>query len=171
MASDAKNRFGRAIQSEGEATRGSTREVRQFDPTEYARRAARAQFETFREDLGEDFETLRGRQVGTGRLRSGFGHQTQDRFLRDRLDRLDRALATRAQTAGGQKLQQLGLQSRNRGRYFDLLSGQLDRETAESNAKRGFWGNLLTGGMTVAGALVGGPPGAAAGAAAGRAAT
>lgn len=149
-----KDRWRDAIATEGEATEGSTEAVREYDPQEAAERAARAQFDTFREDLGEDFQRLRGSQASRGRIRSGMGFEEEDRFLRDRLDRLDRALTTRAVQVSGQELQKQGLMSQNRGRYLDLLSGQLDREVARENANRSMLAGLLSGGAYAAGQIV-----------------
>lgn len=154
MATDTQGRFRSALGEEREATRGATRELRAFDPREYAQESARAMFGQFREQLGEDFESMRGRQVKAGRLRSGLGMEDQDRFMRDRLDRLDRALATRSQTAAGQELQKQGLLGQFRGRYMDALSGQLDRETAEENARRARMSALLGGIFGIGGRAV-----------------
>lgn len=153
MAS-TRSRFLGAIGEEEEATEGATRELREFDPRKAAKRSARAQFETFEEDLREDMQSLRGRQVGSGRVDTGFGFQDQDRFVRDRLDRLDRALATRATASAGQRLQQLGMVNRSRGRFFDLLSGQLDRETARENAEKQQLASILGGITGTAGSII-----------------
>ncbi|MFW6153079.1 MAG: hypothetical protein ACOC42_01830 [Halobacteriota archaeon] len=170
MASRTESRWRRAIGEEEEQTRGTTQDIREFDPQQAAERSARAQFETFREDLGSDIQDLRGQQVGMGRLDTGFAGRDEGEFISDRLDRLDRALATNALTVSGQNLDRHRLLAGLRGRYFDMLSGQLDREQAARNAKLGFLGTLATAGGTIAGAAVAGPPGAAAGGAAGRAA-
>lgn len=142
-------RFERALQQREEATEGATEEFREFDPREAAERSARAQFETFREDLGEDFERLRGRQVGAGRLRTGFGFEDQDRFLRDRLDRLDRALAGRAVQTARLRQNQLGRAAGIQGRTLGLL----ERRAAQKRRKKGGLGGAI-------GSIVGGAAGA-----------
>lgn len=154
MATRTENRFRNAIGEEEQATRRAARDLRGFDPREAAQESARAQFDTFREDLKEDFRTLRGRQVGSGRIDTGFGDEDEERFLRDRLDRLDRAVATRATNLSGQRLQQLGMVNRTRGRFLDMLSGQLDRETAEENARRQQLASILGGVTGTIGSIV-----------------
>lgn len=150
-------RFERALEQREEATEGATEEFREFDPREAARESARAQFETFREDLGEDFERLRGRQVGAGRLKTGFGFEDQDRFLRDRLDRLDRALAGRAVSLAGQRQSQLSRAAGLQTQGLRLRQQRAAQKRRKKGAIGGAIGSLVGAG---AGALIGGPTGA-----------
>lgn len=130
------NRFENAFQS-------SEENIKEFDPREAATTAARAQFGAFEEDLREDMERLRGRQVGAGRLQSGFGWQDQDRFIRDRLDRLNRTLAQNAIDVAGMRQEQLRARQRRSDKQGAGLGGTI--------------GSLVGG---AGGFLVGGPQGA-----------
>ena len=126
----------------------------------------------FREDDEAFFAAQgdRGRVGGSSR-RTGFGMQQAERRSRDRQDRFNDQVASRGLSA-----QQLELQGR--GLEGDLLSGGMDRETAEANAKRkrkgGLWGAVggVAGGLlgsvvpgvgTALGAYLGGKLGGAAG--------
>jgi hypothetical protein len=43
----------------------------------------------------------------------------------------------------------------SRNRYLDLLTGQLDRETARKNAQRDMWGNIIGSGLGALGTYAG----------------
>lgn len=154
------NRFERALEQREEATQGATQEFRNFDPREAAQESARAQFGAFEEDLREGMERLRGRQVGAGRLQTGFGMEDQDRFVRDRLDRLDRALAQRATDMASMRQQQLGRAAGMQGRLLRMRRQERNRSEQQAGSLGGAIGSVVGG---VGGFLAGGPAGAAAG--------
>ena len=147
-----------------------------FDAAAYAREVAASQFADMREEMGKGIESLRGHQVGRGRLDTGFGMEDEDRLVMDFQDRLSRDLASGAFTAAGLDLRNIegetGAAESARDRDLDLMVGATDRAQAIENEKqqrkRARWGAL--GG--VAGGLIGslgGPAGAMAGAKAGSA--
>lgn len=146
-----------------------------FDAAQQAREVGAAQFADFREELGKGVESLRGNQVGRGRLDTGFGMEDEDRLVMDFQDRLSRDIASNAFTAASLNLRNTeGMSSdanQATDRHLDLLTGATDRQQARQNEKarrkRGRWGALggIAGG--VAGFALGGPAGAKAGAQAG----
>lgn len=111
-----------------------------FDAAEYAREVGRAQFEDLREQLGRDVESLRGNQVGRGRLDTGFGMQDEDRMVGDAYQDLDRALASNAFQAAGMNLRNIeggqDAAENARERDYQLMAGATDREQARVNEKR-----------------------------------
>lgn len=179
MATRTSQRYRNALgQEQGAARRmGGAYEERaqSYDPHAAAERQSQATLDSFFEQYGEDFASLRGSQVGSGRLNTGYGGQDEGRLQRDFMDRSSRAIAQNSLQASGLELQNnqsMGAYgSQAQGRYLDLLSGQLDRETAQKNAERqrraGLYGGLGAAVGGVGGFLLGGPAGAAAGAKAG----
>lgn len=131
-----------------------------FDPSAALDRYAGGVTSRLRRDIGRDVDTLRGQQVGMGRLDTGFATEDEDRVVTDLGERaqedLDRAAL---QTTGMdmQNYQNVGQYGQNtRNTFLDLMSGGLDRETAEANAKRQMWASIVSGLTGVAGAAVGG---------------
>ena len=143
-----------------------------FDAGAAARESAGAAFESFREQLGEDVESLRGNQVSRGRLDTGFGMEDEDRLVRGGIRDLNRELSRNAFQAASLDLRniegQTGAAERGRDRDLDLLTGSTDRAQAEKNAKRqerkSRFGALLGGAGAVGGFMLGGPAGAQLGA-------
>lgn len=152
--------------------RSTDRRRQDFDATDYARQAAQASFADFEEDLGRGIETVRGQQVGMGRLKTGFADEDEDRLVQDLNARTARELARGAFTAGSLDLQntagiQAGAEFAREGSDA-ALAGQLDRgdlALERQRAKRkGFLGKLGAVAGGVGGFFLGGPAGAAAGA-------
>lgn len=126
----AKNRFERALGREEEELEDIRRRRREFDPRQATREAARAGYEEISRDRAEAMESLRGRQVGQGRLDTGFGMQDQDRLFRDIEEDFNRQLAQQGLQEA--KLNLRNLEGRRRGnRYLDLLSGEREREVRQ----------------------------------------
>jgi hypothetical protein len=132
--------------------------MRTFDPYADMGRAARAQWNTFSEDLGEGLEDIRGSQVGRGRLRTGFGYEDEDRFTRDSLDRFYNQLASQAWRAPALNLQNTSMMAPAIDRGYDLVTAgadlttsEMDREAAERASKRDMWGNIIGGTLGFAG--------------------
>jgi hypothetical protein len=171
-----KNRYIRAMGRQGElAGQGEDlffEQASAFDPYAAAERSARGMFDTFREDLGQDIGDLRGQQVGMGRLDTGFATEDEDRLITGGIRNLNNEIAGRSMQAAGmdwQRIQGIGGAAMHYGdNYLDLVSGGLDRYTAEENAKRsrkkGIFGAIGTGLGAIGGFALGGPAGAAAGA-------
>lgn len=120
-----------------------------FDPTASLQRYGEAAYSGFERNLGEEMTDLRGRAVGAGRLNTGFQTEDEDRVVTDLGERYQDALA-------GQSLYATSLEQRNlegvgaygagqQNTYLDLISGQMDRETAEKNAKKKLLGSVLGG--------------------------
>jgi len=135
--------------------------IKSFDPMESARASSMASFEDFREGLGEDITSLRGNQVGRGRLDTGFGMEDEDRLVRGGLRDLNREIA-RNSMQGAQM--QMGVNrdigdygERVTGRGVDLLMSEKDRKAQEKASKRAMWGQLGGAVLGTAGkALAGG---------------
>lgn len=130
-----------------------------FDPYAALDKAAQGATGRFRRDVGRSVQELRGQQVGMGRLDTGFATQDEDRVVTDLADREQENLNSQALQATGLDLRniegvgQYGLSQGNT--YLDLLTGQLDRETADANAKRQMWASILGGLSGIAGAYAG----------------
>ncbi len=118
-----------------------------FDPTAALDRYAGAAGARFRREAGESIDKVRGQQVGMGRLDTGFATQDEDRILTELGTRQQEDLDSRALDATNLELRNIegvgGYGERTRGTYLDMLSGGLDRETAEANAKRQMISSIL----------------------------
>lgn len=125
-----------------------------FDPREALGEYGEAAYGDFRRNLGRDVERLGGAAVGAGRLDTGFYDVDQGELVSDLASRYQQAIS-------GQAMNAANLQQRNiegvgrygqgaRNTYLDMLAGQMDRETAERNAKRDMWGNLIGSGLGAA---------------------
>ena len=145
-----------------------------YDAQEAARTSARAQFDEFAEDLGENIGDLRGSQVGRGRINSGFGFEEEDELYKGALEDLGRTLNQNALQAESLNLSATGqlaeVGGRRTGRAYDVLASERDANLLEEEQKRreraekrgglfGFLGTVAKGGL---GYLGGGPLGAAA---------
>lgn len=139
-----------------------------FDPQAAVQQSATAAYGSFRDQLGEDIQDLRGQQVGMGRLDTGFATQDEDRLVRSGMDRLNNLITQQSLQAAGMEQNQIGMigqhAGQQSGRYLDLLSGQADREEMRRNAdkerKASRWGTLGTLAGMAASPILG--PGAAA---------
>lgn len=167
-----RGRYMSALQGES----GATEAYGSFDPRKAATESAQAQFAGFSEELGKQIENLRGRQVGSGRLQTGFGYEDQDRLYSEAYEDMMRGVAQRGVQTAGMRQDQL---ARRSGRYLDLLSGGMDRaaraEAREAKQAGNIGGGLgaLAGGLagtfllpgvgTKAGAMMGGAVGKGAG--------
>ncbi len=131
-----------------------------FDPTAALERYGEASYRGFERNLGREMETLRGSAVGAGRLDTGFQTEDEDRVVTDLAERYQDSLARKSLEATALEQRNLeGVGAYGAGRentYFDLLSGQMDRETAERNAKKKLIGNVLGGLFGAGGRIAGG---------------
>ncbi len=167
-----RTRYRTAIEREGRAGEEARTNLRAFDPMEYAKTAAQGQYDYLKRDALRDIDDLRGQQVGTGRLRTGFGYGDQDRLWEGFLDRVGQGVAMNAMQAGGQKLSALTTDYSSLDRYGDWLAAgydvEMDRYNEEQRKKSGLWGTLGTiaggalGFIPGVGAAFGGPLGGAA---------
>ncbi len=167
------DRLSRETDVSGERTRreGLERSLA-FDPSEAVSQFGSGFLDEAREGLGQDFQSLVGQSVGSGRLRTGFFQQDAGRLFQDFNRRVSNAIAQQSLEASRQNLQNIqGLQRTGAdllGQQVDLLGGAFDRATAEENASGGgFFSTLATVGGFAAGSFLG-PLGGAAGAAIGK---
>ncbi len=143
-----------------------------FDPTEAVSQFGSGFLDEAREGLEQDFGSLVGGAVGSGRLRTGFFQRDAGRLFQDFNRRVSNAIAQQSLEASRQNLQNIqGLQRTGAdllGQQVDLLGGAFDRATAEENASGGgFFSTLATIAGGAAGSFLG-PLGTAAGASLGK---
>lgn len=167
------NRLSRETDVSGERTRreGLERSLA-FDPSEAVSQFGTGFLDEAREGLEQDFGSLVGGAVGSGRLRTGFFQRDAGRLFQDFNRRVSNAIAQQSLEASRQNLQNIqGLQRTGAdllGQQVDLLGGAFDRATAEENASGGgFFSTLAQVGGFAAGSFLG-PLGGAAGAAVGK---
>lgn len=155
--------------------------ISEFSPQMAFEKRVRAAQEQTRDRLGRDLERLRGSQVRSGRLNTGFAVEDEDRLWIDSMRDLQSLIGSAALQTSGQELNRLSLMGsygdRASQRAMDARAGELyslrDQRLEDTRSKRDFAGNLigslLTAGGAIAGGLIGGPGGAMAGASGGRA--
>lgn len=130
-----------------------------FDPTAALETYGQAAYGDFQKGLKRNLADLGSSAVGAGRFDTGFYDEDQGRLITDMTDQYQRDLASHAMEAAGleerntEAVGQFGQNTRNT--YLDLLTGELDRQTAEQNAKKSMWGDILKGGLGVAGTVLG----------------
>lgn len=167
-----RTRYRTALEREGVESEIARSNLRSFDPMQYAKQAAKGTYDVLRRDAVRDLEDLRGSQVGTGRIRSGFGYGDQDRLWEGFMDRVGSQISANAMQAGGQKLSALTTDYSSLDRYGNWLAAgydvEMDKYNEEQRKKSGLWGTLgtLAGGalgfIPGLGGAIGGPLGGAA---------
>lgn len=138
-----------------------------FDANRAVRDAAIGGFNAFRKQLGRDLHALRGRQVGMGRLNTGFATQDEDRLIEGGLNDLNNMILQNALGAASldlRNLQGLGAYGANQSNvYLDALAGlnmtRRAQQLQNQASKRGFLGGLLGAGIGALGTALGGPLG------------
>lgn len=155
-AMNAAERRGREAEEE------YFRRAREFDPTRAVTTAAEGAWAQILPQVRETIRDLRGRLVGAGRLRGGYGEMDEDEVWNRATQQLTSEIARNALSSAGlalQNLQGLGAYGeRTTGRFLDLLAGERDRELMEREMARqrraARWGAIasLVGG--VAGAFL-----------------
>lgn len=161
MAINMQNRWMEALQGAEDAPR----RYREFDPREALGEYTRGAYSQFEEDLREQMDRLRGRNVGMGRLKTGFATIDEGNLTERLGEDLNRRIQRAALQTAGMRQKQLSQQS---GRYYDLLTGISDRKARQKRRRGGLFGGLgaLAGGLagtfllpgvgTAAGAQIGG---------------
>lgn len=155
-AAYSQSRFRRQARRDEQTGREAEDEyltrARGFDADEAAGRSAKAQFDTFREDLAEDLGDLRGEQVGAGRLDTGYRFDDEDELIEGGIRDLNRGIAGRAVQTAGMNLRNtegIGQYGQDTtGRYLDILGSERDadlqleemRRKDEANRKKGMFG-------------------------------
>lgn len=152
-----------------------------FDPQAYMEQSAGSMFNT----LGEQFARQQASQAANLNARGLFGSNLGGgRMQQDFNDRLANALAGLSMQGGQMEMQRMGMMGGLAGmdmgqanRYWDAATGLTvtakQQKMMNAASKRSMWGNIVQGGLTAGGAVLGTilAPGAgtAAGAAAGSA--
>lgn len=142
---------GRTARNYGDdASREYMERAKGFDAQGALQTAAGGLFDQFERGVGQKIETIRGRQVGSGRLGGGYGDMDETAAVYDARAQLNNQIAAMALQAEGLQMQNdrgLGeFGQQQQGQYLDILAGQRDAETARRNAqdtrRAGFWGGL-----------------------------
>jgi len=114
--------------------------ARGFDARKGASEAARGYFNQFGDKLNKMIRNLRGAQVGSGRLDTGFGNEDQDELIQGGIRDLNDTLATNALQAESLNLRNTeglgGFGERTTGRYLDILGGNRDAAMMDEEARR-----------------------------------
>ena len=143
-----------------------------FDPSQAVTRFGQGFLDEAKEGLGQEFESLVGGAVGSGRLRTGFFQRDAGRLFQDFNRRVSNAIALQSLEASRQSLVNIqGLSQTGgliRSKQIDVLGGALDRATAEDEANKGggfggFLKSAVGAGLGIVGGAALGPVGAAIG--------
>lgn len=114
--------------------------ARDFDATGAARTAGSAIFDEVQEGLDRNVRTLRGAQVGRGRINSGFDFEDEDELVGDTYKNLARTLAQNAITTTGMNLRNMeglgGYGERTTGRGLDIVASERDADIDEEEMRR-----------------------------------
>lgn len=149
-----RNRYISALSASGargrEAEDEYFRRAREFDPTRAVTTAAQGAWGQILPEVREAIRDLRGRMVGAGRLRGGYGEMDEDEIWNRATQNLTSEIARNALSSASMDLARIqglgGYGERVTNRYLDLLSGGLDRELMEremARQRRGSrWGAL-----------------------------
>lgn len=133
--------------------------AKSFDPSKALDDYARGAFGQVSQNISDQLRDLTGRAVGSGRLNTGFFDEDQGEVVNRNLSDFNNQLlshALDAESMGLQNLQSLGSYAANKqNTYYDLLSGGMDRETAEENARRQREASLFGGLAQLAGTYIG----------------
>lgn len=154
----APNTYGGSFDAAGEVARGQgdaasrayVDRATNFDAYGGLQTAAGGLFDQFERDIGEKIQTVRGNQVGSGRLGGGYGDMDESATVYDARSQLNNQIAAMALQAEGLQMQNdrgLGeFGQQQTGQYLDILAGNRDAELARHNAKQqqrsSFWGGL-----------------------------
>lgn len=176
-APDLTNRYMQAVSQAGAGVgnpteQAATGRMLKFNPGAAVTQYATGAFNALKPELARSVGELRGQQVGMGRFDSGFATEDEDRLVGQAYKGLTDQISQQALGAAGLAERNnealAGVGSDMQNRYLDLISGGLDRATAEKNAeqqrKKGLFGTIgsVLGG--IGGFAFGGPIGAQAGA-------
>lgn len=116
------------------------RRAREYDPSGAVRTAAEGAWASVLPQVRDAITELRGRMVGAGRLRGGYGEMDEDEVWNRATQQLTSEIARNAMSAAGLQLQNIqglgGYGQAVTNRYLDLLAGGLDRELMEREMAR-----------------------------------
>lgn len=157
------SRYMAALRSQGAQGASSEAEFLRrslaFDPQEAMNRYATGSFREIAELTGEQLEDFAGESVGAGRLDTGFYDVGRGDILKAGQRQLANRIAQQSLQAtelGLRNTENIGAYGeRATGRHLDMVSGGLDRATAEENLKRQRRAGLLGALGSIGGAAVG----------------
>lgn len=119
------------------STPGAVTDLANFDPSQALATYGKAAAGQFQTQFNTDLSALKGSAAGAGRLKTGFYDQDVGRLAQTESNQYQQAIAGQAENAAALKANTLGTAAGyaedEQNRYLDLLSGQLDRETARQN--------------------------------------
>ena len=130
-----------------------------YNPVAALRSANTGSINQFRRQFGLDLGELRGSQVGSGRLNTGWGYGDQDRLFTESADRLNDKFLSNAFNAENLRMQNMsglanfGAQqgSEYRGGTADLGASFRDYRDMQKQRSRDLAGNIFGGFLTGAG--------------------
>lgn len=173
MASNLMQLYREAItntKGTGANMGGAMDRFKNFDASAGFDTAVRGATDNARRAFGDDIEGLKGSSVRNGRLNTGFFDEDAGRMYERSNANLNNTISQYAMASQGQQMdansRYLGAQQNQQNQYLDLLSGGIDRETAEENARKQRRASMMSGMMSLAGTAIGafgGPAGAAIG--------
>ena len=134
----------------GDIVSGAQERAEAFDPSQAVTEFGSGFLDEAREGLGQEFDSLVGGAVGSGRLRTGFFQRDAGRLFQDFNRRVSNAIAMQSLNAAQLDLQNIQGQSRVgldlMRQQGDVIGGAFDRATAEDNARGGsIFGRILGG--------------------------
>lgn len=111
-----------------------------FDPSAAFKTYTSGAIGDFNTNLAKQLQTMTGSAVGAGRLNTGFFDQDQGQLVKDMGTNFANTISQQALNVSGQQEADLSRRGNyalgTSQNYNDLLSGALDRQTAQQNAKR-----------------------------------
>lgn len=172
--------YGDEFDTAGQEARGygsdATREyysrAKNYNPQASLEQAAGGLYDQFERGVGRRIETLRGQEVGAGRLGGGYGAEDETAAIYDARADLNSKIASMALDTESMKLSNMrdigAFGESQSNRYLDVLAGNRDAEMGRYNARTqqraGFWSALAELGGKAFGAMRPGSGGAGGGA-------
>lgn len=157
--SGTENRYMRALNRDERA--GADMEdtawegMRDFDPDAAFRTSAEGAMGDFRREMSDQLRDLTGSAVGAGRLNTGFFDEDRGEVATRLGGQFQDRLAQGAMQTAGMRQQQLGqmgqMAGQRQNRYLELLTGKMDRDTGNENARRDRRTGLLSAGAGLLG--------------------
>lgn len=156
---DLRKSFEATGQRGDQASNAYLKQALSYNPLAALRSANTGSINQFRRQFGLDLADLRGSQVGSGRLNTGWGYGDQDRLFTESSDRLNDKFLANAMQAENLRLSNMGgLASfgaqqggEYRGGVSDLGASFRDYRDAQKDRSRSLAGNIFGGLMTGAG--------------------
>jgi hypothetical protein len=151
--------LGRQKQLAGDATSGFLRDRAAFDPDAAFRTSAQGAYGDFSRELSKTLRSNRDAEVDAGRFDSGLYSADRGDIMKDLGGQYVNNLNSRALDVAG--MRQRGLEDEQsysqfqQQDYNDLVTGALDRETADRNSRRQYKASLISGFLQMGGKIGG----------------